>query len=144
VTESHAAANHDLGGLGMASEALKQFPTERMEIAGRLWERRGHAPIFISSPLDDKPKDSPMNGNSATLFELKSGSRAARQPGNPGGRAVGRAIHVYSYSAMWSSSRWNSSRLPNGITIRPAPLLLACTTTFVPSARRSWFSTATI
>ena len=48
------------------------------------------------------------------------------------------------YSVMWSSSRWNSSRLPNGITIRPAPLPLACTTTFTPSAWRSWFSTAVI
>ena len=29
------------------------------------------------------------------------------------------------YSQTWFSSRWNSSRLANGITIRPAPRLLA-------------------
>jgi len=55
VTECHAAANHDLGGLCMAGEALEQFARERMEITGWLGERRGHAPIFISWPHDDNP-----------------------------------------------------------------------------------------
>jgi hypothetical protein len=55
VTECHAAANHDLGARCMARETLEQFPRERMEIAGRLGERRSHDPIFISLPLDDNP-----------------------------------------------------------------------------------------
>jgi hypothetical protein len=55
ATLSRSVSNHDLGARCMARETLELFPRERMEIAGRLGERRCHAPIFISLPLDDNP-----------------------------------------------------------------------------------------